>query len=236
MNDLVRLLVDRLLGWPVAVFGICLIFQSPIRLLLRELTTFIGRGSHLSVKHKDTTVEAMTDLNIQVKRNVVDNAEFDLGAGTAISISKTPVSDDLVLERSAAQDYGKGIASVQFREANIKSELDRLGFGIEQPDTVEVLIRQLAAQQCVTFFERTYRIIFGSQLSALDFLNTSGRVPVNLVEAVFYDTARNLEQDFYSDFPFALWKAFLLENLLIAEDGEDVGIAVAGRDFLVWTV
>jgi hypothetical protein len=236
MNDLVKLFLDRVLSWPVSVFGICLIFQSSIRMLLKEFTSFIGRASQLSVKHKDTTVEAMADQNPQVKSGAGSSAEFDLGAGTAISTNKTPISEDVALERNAARDYGKGVASVQYRETSIKSELERLGFRLEEQDTVETLIRQLAAQQCVTFFERTYRVIFGSQISAMDFLNTSSPVPASLIEAVFFDTAKNFEQAFYSDFTFTQWLAFMLENMLIAQDGENFGISVQGRDFLVWMV
>jgi hypothetical protein len=158
----------------------------------------------------------MTDANLQAKRTVGDSTEFDLGVGTAISVNKAPVSDNIAIERRAAEDYGKGVASVQAREESIKSELKRPGFGFDQQDTIDVLIRQLATLQCISFFERTYRIIFGSQLSALDFLNTSGPVPTNIVEVCFYDTAQNLEPAFYSDFPFAQWLSFLLSNYLIA--------------------
>jgi len=178
----------------------------------------------------------MADANLQAKKIVGDSTEFDLGVGTAISLKKTPFPDDIVIERRAAQDYGKGVASVQAREASIKSELERLGFSFDQQDTVDVLIRQLATLQCVSFFERTYRIIFGSQLSALDFLNTSGPVPMSIVEAYFYDTAQTLEQTFYSDFPFAQWLSFLLDNFLIAQENDVIGISVGGRDFLVWMV
>jgi hypothetical protein len=178
----------------------------------------------------------MVDANLQTKRAVGDSTDFDLGVGTAISVNKAPVSDDIAIERRAAQDYGKGVASVQAREATIKSELERLGFPFDQKDTVDLLIRQLATLQCVSFFERTYRIIFGSQLSTLDFLNTSGQIPTSIVEACFYDTAQNLESTFYSDFPFAQWLYFLLNNYLIAQEDDAIGITVGGRDFLVWMV
>jgi hypothetical protein len=236
VNDMIRLVIDRLLSWPVAIFGIFLIFQSPIRALLTELTAFIRRASQLRVQHKDTTLEAMADANLQVKKGAGGTADFDLGPGSAISTGKATDSDDNTIERNAVRDYGKGIASVAFREQSIKSELMRLGFQLDEPDIIDVLIRQLAAQLCVAFFERTYRIIYGSQLTALDFLNTGGPYPKAVIESIFYNTARNMEEDFYADFPFDQWLSFLISNSLIVQEGEIVGITVGGRDFLVWLV
>jgi len=178
----------------------------------------------------------MADANLQVKKGAGETADFDLGPGSAISIGKTTISDDKTIERNAVRDYGKGVASVAFREQSIKSELERLGFQLEESDINDVLIRQLAAQLCVAFFERTYRIIFGSQLTALDFLNTGGPHQTAIIEAIFYDTARNMEEAFYTDFSFDQWLSFLLSNSLIAQDGKVVGITVGGRDFLVWLV
>jgi hypothetical protein len=236
MNDWVRLLVEHLLSWPVAVFGICLIFQSPLRALVSSLTSFISRANQLSLKHKDTAVEALADANLQVKKNPAESSEFGLGAGTAISVSKATVPEDLARERDALRDYGKGVTSVQVREESIREELNRLGFSLEDRETAEVLVRQLATLQCVTFFERTYRLIFGSQILAMDFLNTDGPVPATVVEVCFYETARNMEEEFYRDFTYDQWLSFMQDNFLIARDAENLAISIAGRDFLVWTV
>lgn len=235
MNDWVRLFIDRLLGWPVAAVGISLVFQSPIKSLVRELTAFVGRANHLSLKLKDTTVEALSAANPQAKKGPGNPTDFDLGEGTAISPVREPVGD-VALERDAVLNYGRGVASVKVAETSIRKELERLGFNLYERDTVDLLVRQLAAQLCVTSFERIYRVIFGSQISALEFLNSSGPMPATFVEAAFYETAKNAEESFYSTYPFSQWLSFLTANLMIAREGESLGISIGGRDFLIWMV
>jgi len=236
MNDWARLLIDRFLGWPVAAVVICLIFQRALRDLLKELTTFLARASRMSVKRGDTTLEATSDARMQVKNTGDDLPDSKLGAGSAIAASRPSESDDLAREREAALDYGKGILSVNQLETAIRDELERLRFPIMDVETGEMLIRQLAASQCVAFFERIYRLIYGSQIQTMDFLNTSGVQDANLIETIFFNTAKGMDETFYRDTNFEQWLSFLLAQSLIAEEAGNLGITVRGRDFLVWTV
>jgi hypothetical protein len=236
MNDIVKLIIDHLMSWPIATLAICLIFQSPIRVLIGEIASFVRRASQLSVTHKDTTVEAISDASLQAKQGAGDSAESDLGPGSAISVGKASGADDVTAERNAVRDYGKGVASVAYREQFIKSELERLGFTASDAETTEVLVRQLATQLCVSHFERVYRLIFGSQISALDLLNTSGPLLADVIKSIFFTTAGNFEPDFYQNFTFEQWLSFLVASSLVAREDDTLRITVVGRDFLVWTV
>jgi hypothetical protein len=224
------------LGWPVAAVVICLFFHRPLAGVIKELTAFLARASQMSVRRGDTTVEAKVDAHPQTQNTGDDIPDAKLGAGSAITSNRSSESDDLAREREAAIDYGKGIQSVAILENAINTELERLRFLPAEIETSEMLIRQLAASQCVAGFERTYRLIYGSQLQALDFLNTSGVQDASWVSSIFFDTAKAIDETFYGDSTFEQWSAFLLNQSLIAQEGDSLGITVRGRDFLVWMV
>jgi len=236
MNEYFKLLVEHLLNWPVAILAICLLLKSPIANLLNEVTALVARSNRLSIRHKDTSLEAMAEGTSQTRRAAAKTSDFEIGAGSAISTNISAELKDVEAERNAIIDYGKGVSSVQIREDSIRSELQRLEFDFNSQETVGVLIRQLAALQCVGFFERIYRIIYGSQLGAIDFLNTTAPVNASFVEVCFFDTAKSSESEFYSNFSFEQWLQFLEDSLLISNNEGNLAITQSGRDFLVWTV
>ncbi len=116
------------------------------------------------------------------------------------------------------------------REKFIRTELERLHID-SNPDRERVLIRLLAALALVQTFERTYTLIWGSQISALQFLNSAGSVRVDLLRP-WYDQAAAREPELYSTYTFGQWLGFLEASLLIARTGDSAAISVGGREFL----
>lgn len=116
------------------------------------------------------------------------------------------------------------------REKFIRAELERLHInpGI---DRERVLIRLLAALALVQAFERTYTLVWGSQISALQFLNSAGTVPVDLLRP-WYDQGAAREPELYDGYTFEQWLGFLQGNLLVLRSGENVAISLEGREFL----
>jgi hypothetical protein len=113
-----------------------------------------------------------------------------------------------------------------------------LGFLYPEMDTADVLIRQLAAQQCLTLFESTYRLIFGSQISAMEQINTHGPQSSQTLSGIFYETAKALYPDFYATYSFESWLSFLTRHEMVqkVDDRDEFVLALAGKDFLVWLV
>jgi hypothetical protein len=101
-------------------------------------------------------------------------------------------------------------------------------------DRERVLIRHLAAAYLYTHFDRTYRLIFGSQLSLLQELNAAPSTRP-AVEA-HYTIATLLAPEFYANYSFDQWLHFMIAAVLVRVDGENINITVGGREFLKFVV
>lgn len=101
-------------------------------------------------------------------------------------------------------------------------------------EAVPVLVRYLAGMQIAFGFEEVYRLIWGSQLSLLHYLNT--RVDGDPVEAVrpFYTLAASQYPDAYNGYSFEAWLGFLRDQVLVREDAGRLRITVRGREFLTY--
>lgn len=80
-------------------------------------------------------------------------------------------------------------------------------------------------------FERAYTLIWGSQISALQFLNSAGTVPVQFLRP-WFDQAAAREPEVYKGYTFDQWLGFLQASALVLRSGENVGISLEGREFL----
>ena len=116
------------------------------------------------------------------------------------------------------------------REKFIRTELERLQVS-PGPDRERVLIRLLAALALVQSFERTYTLIWGSQIAALQSLNSAGTVSVELLRP-WYDQAAARDPELYGRYTFDEWLGFLQANLLVLRSGDGVCISLEGREFL----
>ncbi len=116
------------------------------------------------------------------------------------------------------------------REKFIRAELERLHI-VPGSDRERLLIRLLAGLALVQGFERTYTLIWGSQIAALQALNSAGTVAVQLLQP-WYEQAAAREPELYDGYTFDQWLDFLQGNLLIVRSGENVSISLEGREFL----
>jgi hypothetical protein len=121
------------------------------------------------------------------------------------------------------------------QEGLIRQELDHRR--IDNPAERErVLTRLLAGAYIHSRFERTYHLIFGSQLSVLQELNAMGTAHRNNGREV-YAVATVLSPDFYANYSFDQWLNFMVSQVLVrVDDGDAVSITVAGREFLKFVV
>jgi hypothetical protein len=118
------------------------------------------------------------------------------------------------------------------RETFIRTEIDRSGVA-QGAERERVLIRLLAAAAIIQTFERTYVYIWGSQITALQFLNSAGAEGVDddLLRP-WYDQAAAREPDRYGAYNFDQWLGFLQANLLVLRNEGRVNITLEGREFL----
>lgn len=124
---------------------------------------------------------------------------------------------------------------VRLFETKLSSDLTKTGYPPERQ--VPLLVNRLAFMTLRFGFELTYRLIFGSQIRFLHFLN---KLPDGLSDEIarqFYAGASkqspNLRQDAYTE-----WLHFLKWRDFVAIDSETghVRIATLGQEFLIWMI
>jgi hypothetical protein len=99
---------------------------------------------------------------------------------------------------------------------------------------VNILVRHLAATQLQYYAERVYRLIFGTQITLLKWLNTSG-VATRAQLVSFYEWGKQLWPDLYANYSFEAYLNFLVSHALVGtQDQEHYVITDSGKEFLRW--
>lgn len=118
------------------------------------------------------------------------------------------------------------------REEMIRAELGRLSFK-DSTDRETFLVRVLAAASIVQSFEQIYGGIWGSQLTALQFLNSADLTGVDPVFVrPWYDQAVAWHPEMYESYTFDQWLGFLRSQALIVNTATGIAISLEGREFL----
>lgn len=156
-----------------------------------------------------------------------------IGKGWVALDSEQQKSKVEVDPQKEAESLMRQFDSALIREVEdiIKEEFNKKKLlGIEG---VPVLIRSVAALSIAYSFSETYRIIWGSQLSLLDYLNTQKPQPAVALRG-FYNLGATQYQLYYTAYSFEQWLGFLKDQLLTREDAGLIGITVRGREFLTY--
>lgn len=103
----------------------------------------------------------------------------------------------------------------------------------KQEDREDLLVRLLAQSRLETLFEQTYRLIFGSQISALKLLNQGIRASDADARAHF-EHQKELNPEVYEHYGYEQWLGFLLGRDLIMQSKDTFEITDIGRDFLLY--
>ncbi len=141
------------------------------------------------------------------------------------SINKDSVKDLL--------EYGKKYKTVLKEEKVIKQDLEKRGITNINDTTVQILTGQLAASHILKWFERTYSIIYGSQIKLLEELLVAEKVGFDIekVERRFRRTKRK-NPDFFEDLESNEYLEFLYISRLIKKEDNKVLITDEGTDFI----
>ena len=100
-------------------------------------------------------------------------------------------------------------------------------------DREDLLVRLLAQSHLETFFEQTYRLIFGSQISALKCLNQGIKASEADAKA-YFESLKELHPEVYQHYGYEQWLGFLLGRDLIMRSDGTFEITDIGRDFLFY--
>lgn len=117
-------------------------------------------------------------------------------------------------------------------EEKINADLEQIA---NDPEKVDVLVKNLAQQQLSIYFEKIYFSIFGSQIKLLENLavmGNGGETAKNL--SVIFLHAKTNNPDYFGDWQFSDYMDFLLNwNLVEIKDNLYV-ISKYGRAFLTY--
>jgi hypothetical protein len=167
----------------------------------------------------------------------IDRA-LEIGVGGARVLAQAPrpqTTGAAATPGAAPQIVGRGPGDPVVQEAE---RLLRENLHLDAAQDTEHQVRTLlgtAAQLSIAWVcERAYSSIFGSQIGALQFLNsqpaTRGIVRTN------YDVAAANNSELFEHYSFDQWLGFLVNNNLITVQGDEVQITNLGRIFIQYLV
>jgi hypothetical protein len=217
--ELLKALIEHVLGWPVATVILGLIFRRPVGSFLRRIHKLHVKGPGV-----EFTGEARKQLDADLLRR------DPLTAPTEAQLV-LPLNDDIAERRRAVESFGGDSPSVLANIKDIRETLETLRYPLADAGTSEVLIRHLAVTQLMHRAEALYRLIFGSQLDAMHVMNQQGPQPESVI-APYFERAKSRSPKFYRDFGFDQWVGFLVQQQLVVIENERYGITVLGREFL----
>ena len=221
---------------PLAV-AFLLLGLVAIFVLKRPLIDLLKRVE--KVKAGEVAVEwSQTDQQLSAKKGGVITGSGQLASEPAIFdstgsvIASLPNSVEHTSRGEILKNYGVSPLIVE-RDYLIRKDMQN----VTESERESVLVRHLATTQLLLEAEQVYRLIFGSQLGALNYLNLYGAKKTSDVIAAFYDPATKefpavYEKISHEDWFHYLFTSNLIENLA---DGA-CQITPRGKAFLEWIV
>jgi hypothetical protein len=121
-------------------------------------------------------------------------------------------------------------------EKLIKNKLDNLALK-DLEEREKYLLRNVAMVVITQMFDKSYYLIYGSQLSALRYLNDNRGLSLTTsqITSIYNDAVRKYP-DNYANYTFENWLGFLVNSYLVQKNGNDIGITVRGTEFLKYLI
>ncbi|MBI5711259.1 MAG: hypothetical protein HZC42_13305 [Candidatus Eisenbacteria bacterium] len=116
----------------------------------------------------------------------------------------------------------------------IRESLEARGLSTEA-DRVRALVDDVAVWSLSARCERIYGLIFGSQIDALQLLNSPNLVSAEIIRP-YYNTAAASAPALYAAYPFEQWLAFLSSWGLVEMQGQGLRTSEFGRLFLHYLI
>lgn len=124
---------------------------------------------------------------------------------------------------------------IQEVEERLQSEFEKIEHTPEEKE--QLLMKRYASEVIAHVFDQIYNYIFGSQISALHYLNTHVGKLVDLNEVkLYYEEAKTKYPLLYNKYLFDNWLGYLENNVLILREGSNIGITIRGQEFLKYLI
>lgn len=154
--------------------------------------------------------------------------------GKGVRIDPAQQQDALVEKDSGveAEKLLRQFDGPLFQEVQEHVTKEFLARGLSGDAGLKTAIRYIAVFKIAQEFEYIYRLIFGSQLSLLTYLNTERQRHPREALRTFFAIASNQYPQIYEHRTYDQWLSFLLDSVLIREDHGELSITVKGGEFL----
>ncbi len=156
---------------------------------------------------------------------------------SGIRTSPSQIQQGSEQARQAADEIMKTFDNILLKEIedSINKDLETKGLG-KSEEAIKVLVRLLASNRVLLAFESLYSIIWGSQISILQTLNTKPDGETIDAFRPIYDFASSLYPDAFNNYSFDRYIDFLKKTNLITPLGDRYYITVFGREFLSYLI
>jgi hypothetical protein len=224
--DIAKLLIERLLSWPIAVLILGWLFREPLSGFLMRMHTVKGAGIEVTASQGSAVRQLETAITL----------ERDSLAVQISPQAPLPIPEEIEKEQAAIRAYGGTTDIVVEQISLVEAHLNRLRMPLGTEDTARVLVRHLAVTQLLYRAEALFRQIFGSQIATLRRLNESPGREADL--RPYYESARAESTAFYGDYSFESWLSFLVQQgcVLKREGPDEYHITIWGQRFLEFLV
>lgn len=139
------------------------------------------------------------------------------------------------VQKKGAEEFFRSYDNPLLLEAEEAIEKDLRQRSIEGADREKALRRALATANITQHFERTYSVLWASQLTCLRFLNPRDGVDRAELHPI-YEAAKAQYPALYTDYSFDQWLGFLQRMTMVFERGSRWYITVGGREFLKYLI
>jgi len=140
-------------------------------------------------------------------------------------------------EKKGVEEYFRNFENPLLLDAERAIHEDLRNRGIEEPkDREKTLIRALASNNLILYFERISSVIWASQVACLRHLNTHDQGSEKAEIVVFYETAKSGNSMISKNVPFEEWLGFLLTFNLVVTTETRYYITERGRGLLQYFV
>jgi hypothetical protein len=220
------------LAWPIVVLIFIRTFRKQIGALIDAIKTLKIFGNEVNMGDRQTP-ETGKQLGREVKELREGKIEPTIGR-TRVLYDPTPVKPIPDAATAPPVTAPASPLQKQIAESILKDPVMK---GMDCEEKLKTVVHVQAAYQMHLLFERTFRVIFGSQIDALDLADDPAGLTLNSLEIMF-NSAKSQFYAIHKDRTFTQWGNFVL-SVGLAEEFNNSGVQRArttelGREFLTY--
>lgn len=238
------------LAWPIVILIIVCTFKKQIGRMIDGITRAKAFGTEVEVNRQQTP-EAGKKLAEELDRlkdgriePIFRRKKADDGPPLPLPATPEPTPASVAAPASPPQlppvePAPPGTAPLSWLQERVVRSIthDPSLDGLDCEEKLKRVVNIQAVYQIQLMFERTYRVIFGSQMDALRMARREEGIPLSEVEATF-NNAKGLFPAIHEGRTFEQWGQFLI-NAGLAMEIRANGIRMAhtteiGREFLAY--